>query len=210
MLQVGYPYLNLEMLSDLNLPAGAGGGWAGAGCPRPSHLQEEETPPRLRAQETPRQVGTHALVVLHLMLNVLILLFSQEVPPPRPPAHLRVLWAQLWAGVWEGVRSLRGDNDILMMMMIMIMMMTRGRGDCPDRGQWPGRIRHRLQVRRSRPRHRPRPHRGGIRRQLRSARDNLDLVTAFLMLNTIDNIYSRRSGARGWVTADWSRQNCSN
>ena len=117
MLQVGFihhpshPYQIPEMLSDLILTAGAGGGWAGAGCPRPSHLQEEETPPRLRAQETPRQVGTHALVVLLLMLNVLILLFSQEVPPPRPPAHLRVLWAQLWAGVWEGVRSLRGDND---------------------------------------------------------------------------------------------------
>ena len=98
----------------------------------------------------------------------------------------------------------------MMVMMMMMVIMTRGRGDCPDRGQWPGRIRHRLQVRRSRPRHRPRPHRGGIRRQLRSARDNLDLVTAFLMLNTIDNIYSRRSVARGWVTADWSRQNCSN
>ena len=62
---------------------------------------------------------------------------------------------------------------MVMMMIMTIMMMTRGRGDCPDRGQWPGRIRHRLQVRRSRPRHRPRPHRGRIRRQLRSARDNL-------------------------------------
>ena len=192
------------MLSDLNFPAGAGGGWVGAGCPRPPHLQEAETPPRVRAQETPRQVCTQAPIVLLLMRKCpfILILGSTTTTTTRTPTSTM---SPAMSGCTRGS-------------MILTRWWWYNDDDDDDddnndprtrRLSWPRTVvgSHSTPAPGSEVSTSPPP----------SASPGWDTWQTqvsqrlHLLCPTQVTIFtSRRSVARGWVTAGWSRQNYSN